>query len=93
MTIHKEGYKILTITFVGLLILNLAVRPFIMNFPTFQIGFGALSFGMFLLVLQFFRSPNRIVAKNDEIIYCPADGKVVVIEETEETEYFKDKRI
>jgi phosphatidylserine decarboxylase len=93
MTIHKEGYKILTITFVGLLILNLAVRPFIMNFPTFQIAFGVLSFGMFLLVLQFFRSPNRIVTQNDEIIYCPADGKVVVIEETDETEYFKDKRI
>jgi len=93
MTIHNEGFKILTISFVGLLVFNLAVRPFIINFPILQISVGLASLGFFLIVLQFFRSPTRIIAENDEIIYCPADGKVVVIEETIETEYFEDKRI
>ncbi len=47
-----------------------------------------------LLILQFFRNPNRRLAKTDDsIIYAPADGKIVVIEEVEETEYFKDRRL
>ena len=50
--------------------------------------------GLFLIVLQFFRNPKRpIEAFDDNVVYAPADGKVVVIEETVETEYFKDKRI
>lgn len=49
---------------------------------------------LFLLVLQFFRNPNRqIVTPSENKIYAPADGKVVVIEETVEHEYFKDKRL
>ena len=53
-------------------------------------GFGIL---IFLVVLQFFRRPNRIVVIDDNTVICPADGKVVAIEEVEESEYFKDKRI
>ena len=49
---------------------------------------------LFLLVLQFFRNPVRqIIDADDNIVYAPADGKVVVIEETHEGEYFKDKRL
>ena len=48
---------------------------------------------MFVTVLQFFRSPKRNFTNGDNLIICPADGKVVVIEETEEGEYFKDKRL
>lgn len=48
---------------------------------------------MAVLIIQFFRIPNRIYNHFDNDIICPADGKVVVIEEVEETEYFKDKRI
>lgn len=48
---------------------------------------------MFILVVQFFRIPNRTFKHDDLDVVCPADGKVVVIEEVEETEYFKDKRI
>ena len=48
----------------------------------------------FLLILQFFRNPKRLVSQaDDQLIYAPADGKVVVIEETEEPEYFKDRRL
>jgi phosphatidylserine decarboxylase len=48
---------------------------------------------LFVIILQFFRSPAITVIKNDQHVICPADGKVVVIEETEETEFLKDKRI
>lgn len=49
---------------------------------------------VFLLILQFFRNPIReILQADDNIIYAPADGKVVVIEKTEESEYFKDERL
>ena len=48
---------------------------------------------MLYLVIQFFRVPNRTAPEGDNLIICPADGKVVVIEEVEETEYFKDRRI
>jgi len=53
------------------------------------IGSGVL----FLLVLQFFRNPSFEVVKNDNKVLAPADGKVVVIEETEETEYLKERRV
>jgi len=55
----------------------------------------AVIFGvLFLIVLQFFRNPRRLVpTEDDSIIYAPADGKVVVIEETREPEYFKDQRL
>jgi phosphatidylserine decarboxylase len=50
-------------------------------------------FTFFVLIVQFFRVPTRTCPYGENDIVCPADGKVVVIEETEETEYFKDKRI
>src|SRR5690606_13757687 len=53
----------------------------------------ALSFFLLLAVLQFFRNPRRRITTDDNLILCPADGKVVVIEEVAETEYFNDKRI
>jgi phosphatidylserine decarboxylase len=52
-----------------------------------------LSFALFIIILQFFRNPYIEVLKNDNHVICPADGKVVVIEETEESEYLKDRRI
>ena len=48
---------------------------------------------MAYLIIQFFRIPSRTFTYTDSDVLCPADGKVVVIEEVEETEYFKDKRI
>ena len=52
-----------------------------------------LSFALFITILQFFRSPTITIAKDETQVLCPADGKVVVIEEADETEYFKDRRL
>ncbi len=95
MKIHREGY---TIILVALLILS-AIQTG--NYFLYQaVGwlwlFLLLSLGvlvMFYLVVQFFRIPKRVPKFDVNDIVCPADGKVVVIEEVEETEYFKDKRI
>jgi phosphatidylserine decarboxylase len=62
--------------------------------PSIYTGALVVSSVLFLLVLQFFRNPNRqILSPSDNKIYAPADGKVVVIEEAIENEYFKDKRL
>src|SRR5690606_37316606 len=93
MSIHKEGYKILTITIISLLVLNVIAKPFLQQIAGLQVIFGILSIVLFLLVLQFFRSPKRKINLNDNIVLCPADGKVVTIEEVFEPEYFKDNRL
>lgn len=95
MKLHREGYLIILI---GVLILG-AIH--VGNYFLFQATgwdwlYYLLTFGelvMLYLIVQFFRVPNRTVNAEDLDIVCPADGKVVVIEEVEETEYFKDKRI
>jgi phosphatidylserine decarboxylase len=92
MKIHKEGYPslVLAVMFTGGLFI--IAQYFILNSIGQYLvkGFGIL---IFLVVLQFFRKPNRIVVIDDSTVICPADGKVVAIEEVEETEYLKDKRI
>ena len=92
MKIHKEGYLslVLAVMFAGGLFV--IAQHFIQN-PLGRYlleGFGIL---IFLVVLQFFRRPNRVVVINDTTVICPADGKVVAIEEVEEAEYFQDRRI
>lgn len=90
--IHKEGRTLLFVLLVVFAIINYGVGYY---WPTEelvqQLTMGA-SLVLYLLVLQFFRNPPRSVELNDKHIIAPADGKVVVIEEAEETEYFKDKR-
>lgn len=93
MTIHKEGLGIVTISFLILLGLNILVDYFAGANSWIGISLAILSFGFWGFILWFFRSPKRIVEPDDNKIICPADGKVVVIEETSENEYFKDKRI
>lgn len=93
MTIHKEGTATITLAliFSGILI---GIAWYF--FPTSHVAkctAYTLSAIVLIIVLQFFRSPSRNWTKNDKAIVCPADGKVVVIEETLETEYFQDKRI
>jgi phosphatidylserine decarboxylase len=94
MTFHREGRSIMIgsiILFLGLSALNyyLLASSIYWLFLFFEIGFVILLY----LVIQFFRIPKRDCIANPMDIMCPADGKVVVIEEVEETEYFKDKRI
>jgi len=93
MTIHKEGYPSLLITVLILGILNVISHQFLNDYSWLQNIILALSVALFLIVLQFFRHPKRNIIINDKHILAPADGKVVVIEETTENEFLKDKRI
>lgn len=89
--IHREGKKILTTFALILIVINSIIFYFA---PVALIVSIIVSVILFLLVLQFFRNPIRqILDADNNIIYAPADGKVVVIEETLEGEYFKDKRL
>lgn len=93
MTFHKEGYPSLglVIVFDALLIFLAQQLPDSLFWLKWII-FAAAAF-LLIVILQFFRSPKVTIDKNPAHVICPADGKVVVIEETEETEYFKDRRI
>tara|TARA_R110002049_G_scaffold13497_6_gene58329 strand:+ start:869 stop:1537 length:669 start_codon:yes stop_codon:yes gene_type:complete len=88
---HKEGQKIITITFIIVVAIVVLANQFIdQSWLKYLLQIGALVF--LILILQFFRNPTKKVIKNFDDILAPVDGKVVVIEEVEETEYFKGKR-
>jgi phosphatidylserine decarboxylase len=93
MTIHKEGYTSLALTVLLIFVLNALVHYYFPETAWLNWLVYIFSFLLFITILQFFRSPSRKWAQNDQHIICPADGKVVVIEETVESEYFKDKRL
>jgi phosphatidylserine decarboxylase len=91
MRIHKEGHQILIVLALSLAVVNLLVFLF---WHEALLVAGVLSAALFGLVLQFFRNPRReIHIADNNVVYAPADGKIVVIEEAVETEYFKDKRL
>ena len=92
MLIHREGYKIILVTLLILAGINLGIQSLLGD--EHLIGKIVLSISLifFILIVQFFRNPFRNTIINDHHVIAPADGKVVVIEEVEETEYFKDKR-
>ncbi len=89
---HKEGFKIIIITtfIVGLSIL--AIDKFV-ELDWLNKLLSLLLLGFYVLILQFFRNPKRHTVINDAHIIAPVDGKVVVIEEVFEKEYFKEKRL
>lgn len=91
LRIHREGVKPLFITLVALVALNFVVSTFVKGYYISDIIL-ALSIVFYGLVLQFFRNPVRNIKIDPYTIIAPADGKVVVIEEVEEEEYFKGKR-
>lgn len=91
MTIHKEGYKIILVSFIILTVLNLFFGWIFSSFPFVYGVLGLASFIFFILIVSFFRIPKRIVEVNENNILAPSDGKVVVIEEVEETEFLKEK--
>jgi len=92
MSIHKEGRSFLTILFIGLLLLNISFNYSGIPETYLYLSYLASSI-IFLLVLQFFRDPPIKIDENASHVLAPADGKIVVIEETEETEYLHEKRI
>lgn len=89
--IHKEGKKIIGYSFLLFLILNLIVFTYAPSWIWLMLITTIVLWG---LVVQFFRNPVRTIPTLDNnIVYAPADGKVVVIEEVFEPEYFNDKRL
>lgn len=92
MKFHKEGYTSLALVILFIFIIN-AVADYYGAHIIIKWFLYILSAFLFITIVQFFRSPIKKISLDDKVVLCPADGKVVVIEETEETEYFKDKRI
>lgn len=88
---HKEGYKIIVIATIIAAILFLVVDKFV-TISWLNTLLMVTILVLFVLILQFFRNPKRVTIENLDQIIAPVDGKVVVIEEVVEKEYFKDKR-
>lgn len=93
MSIHKEGYKILIAGFIILLIINILAVIFLADKTLLKWMILLLSLGLYVFILFFFRLPIRKLEPVQGLVYAPADGKIVVIEEAEEKEYFKDMRL
>ncbi len=89
---HKEGFKIITITLLLTIALAVGAEYFI-SIPWLKILVQVAALILLVLILQFFRNPKRVTTINDKHVIAPVDGKVVVIEEVFEKEYFKDKRL
>jgi phosphatidylserine decarboxylase len=92
MTIHKEGRIVLFVLLIILFGLNWAIFSYFPASPYMQNSVILASVIFYLLILQFFRNPIFEITRNTKHVLAPADGKVVVIEETEETEYLKGRR-
>ncbi|WP_164111419.1 MULTISPECIES: phosphatidylserine decarboxylase family protein [Sphingobacterium] len=92
MKFHKEGYTSLALVVLFIFIINAVADYYDANQIIKWFLYGVSAF-LFIVIVQFFRSPIKKIQIDENAVLCPVDGKVVVIEETEETEYFKDKRI
>lgn len=93
MSIHKEGYKILIFGFILLILFNVLLWIFLPGSMLIRWIAVLFSLIMYTFLLFFFRLPVRHLDPDPGLVYAPADGKVVVIEETEEKEYFNDLRL
>jgi phosphatidylserine decarboxylase len=93
MTFHKEGYTSLALTILFIFVLNALIQFYFPQAHALKWFIYILSGFFFLVIVQFFRSPFFDITTDETTVLCPADGKVVVIEEVEETEFLKDKRI
>jgi phosphatidylserine decarboxylase len=91
--IHKEGYRIISGVFILLVILNGAAWLIWPGLTLVHFGGIAVSLLFFAFIVLFFRTPARRVEPDPLLIFAPADGKIVVIEETFEKEYFNDTRL
>jgi phosphatidylserine decarboxylase len=94
MTIHKEGHKTLAVSAFIFALINLVSFYFIsFHQPWLSWFIFIITLGLLLFLISFFRVPSRKLTIDDNAVVCPADGKVVVMEEMFDDEYFKDKRI
>ncbi len=92
MTLHREGYVTIGLTIAGLLLLNLGVGYLAPHLGVLHNVLLALSAVFLFIIVQFFRHPKRIPATGENQVIAPCDGKVVVIEEVVEGEYFEGPR-
>ncbi len=92
MKIHREGHLLLIVLLLALAAGNWLLISRVGDWNGLTISVLIISTGFYLLILQFFRSPIFRISKNEKQVLAPADGKVVVIEDTEETEYLQSKR-
>jgi phosphatidylserine decarboxylase len=90
MKIHREGHSLIIASFLLCGFTGLLTKLFL---PALYLPLMILTTALLLIILQFFRHPNRPIPQaNEQLVYAPADGKVVVVEKTLESEYFKDQR-
>ncbi|RXJ45512.1 phosphatidylserine decarboxylase family protein [Gelidibacter gilvus] len=90
--LHKEGHKIVMIAIAVVVIAIMSIDYFV-TISWLRTSLMLVVIAFFLIILQFFRNPKRIGQLHDHHVLSPVDGKVVVIEEVFEKEFFKDKRI
>jgi phosphatidylserine decarboxylase len=94
MSIHKEGYKSILISAIIFGIINLVSFYFIsFSLPWLSWIIFIVTFVLLLFIISFFRVPKRQLTKGENLVVCPADGKVVAIEEIFDEEYFNSKRV
>lgn len=92
--IHKEGYGIILVTLLSFILFGFLLHRFLYVFsPLFFFLFLMAMTGLTVFVIQFFRNPSRTTPHHPAYIIAPADGKVVIIQETFENEYFKERRL
>ena len=92
MTIHREGTRTILFTLIALGIVNAAIYFLLCCGIVFWITAG-ISLALWLFIISFFRIPNHTLTIGDNLIVSPCDGKVVVMEEVHDTEYFNTKRL
>ena len=94
MTIHREGFKSIAIAALLFGAINFSLFYFFSaSLMWLCVAMFIITFALLLFLISFFRIPDRVLTVRDNVIVAPADGKVVVIEETTDGEYFKDKRM
>lgn len=94
MTIHREGYKSIAVTALLFGAVNLIGFYFLSaSLPALAWIIFVVTLFLLLFIISFFRIPNRQLTIDDNLVIAPADGKVVVIEETVDPEYFNEKRL
>jgi len=92
MNLHKEGYRIIAWSFLLIVGFNYLLHQYV-DIYWLKWIFSVISLVFFMLIVYFFRFPVRTVQAKDNEVIAPVDGKVVVIEEVFEPEYFKDRRL
>jgi len=94
MTIHREGIKTIVITAILIGAINIASFAFLsFSHPWLSWFIFLITIVFWLFIISFFRIPARVLMVSENSVICPADGKVVVIEEVFDEEYFKGKRL